>query len=45
MPSEEIVSELNQLFGLGQAAPARQMRYRWMCSVLAEEITRLLTGL
>jgi len=38
MPSDETVSELNQLFGLGQAAPARKLRYGWPCPVAEQEM-------
>jgi len=44
MLSEKTVGELNRLFGLGQATPARKLRYRWTCPVLAQEITRLLNN-
>ena len=37
MLSEQVVVEMNQLFGLIKAAPSRKLRYRWTCKVLAQE--------
>ncbi len=38
MLSEQVVVELNRLFGLTKEAPSRKLRYRWACPILTQEL-------
>ena len=38
MLSEQVIAELNQLFGLTKSTRSCKLRYRWVCPILAQEI-------